>query len=161
MVETMGFPFSPAMIMAMEKITVNTMRAMRFDLENSSGKSLTVNIPRKFMLPEASVTSSVRLRTAPFPGSKIRDGITINRQAITPVTMVPTRKVIIIFLSFARSSILEMAEVREQKIRGTTQQYRRFKKISATGWRTDAPSPQNSPTTPPTTIAPRSIKDDL
>ena len=156
-----GLPFSPARMMAMAKMMVNTMSAIRLLLENSSGKSPTVNMPRKFMLLVMFSTSSVMLSTAPLAGSNSRAATTINRQEITPVIIVPPRKVTRIFRSLARFSILAMAAVSEQKISGTTQQYSKFRNRSATGWSTAAPSPQKKPTTPPTTIAPSNIIEDL
>ena len=158
---TMGLVFSPPMMMAMEKMMVKTIRAIRLDLENSEGKSLTVNMPRMFMELDRSSTSWVRSSWTPAAVSMNRQGTTMKRQEMMPVTKVPIRKYIRIFRSLERSVILAMAAVSEQNISGTTQQYSRLRKISARGCSTEAPSPQKKPTTPPSTMAPSRIIEDL
>jgi len=88
-------------------------------------------------------------------------GITINKHEITPVIMVPSKNVVRIFLNFAKFSILAIAEDNEQKIRGTTQQYSKFRKRSATGCKIEESSPQKKPIMPPISIDANNKTEDL
>jgi len=148
-------------MIAIANIIVNTIRAIKLLLENKSGKSLTVSIPRIFILPVKFSTSSAISIIAPFAGSKMIAGITINKHEITPVIMVPSKNVVRIFLNFAKFSILAIAADNEQKIRGTTQQYSKFRKRSATGCKIEEPSPQKKPIMPPISIEANNKTEDL